>query len=332
VPYVSKYQEDSHTVLRGQASVRTGPDNRYYTLNTYLRARFGCRVQKITIDAGMTCPNRDGTLSTGGCIYCNVRGSGSGAHARGLSVAEQVHQGKIWMRKRYKARKFIAYFQSFSNTYAPAEQLARMYQEALDQDDVVGLFIGTRPDCVNDEVLNLLQRLNQRTLVWMEYGLQSASNITLERINRGHDFATFADALTRTRALGIAVCAHIILGLPGEDRTTILKTTQALANLGVDGVKLHLLYVVSETALARMYAKQRYRCLTQDQYVQWVVDVLERLPDTVVIQRLTGDPHPDELVAPQWALQKAETRRKIEQALVRRQTWQGRLQQVHQQP
>jgi len=312
--------------------VRTGPDNRYYTLNTYLRARFGCRVQKITIDAGMTCPNRDGTLSTGGCIYCNARGSGSGALARGLSIAEQVRQGKTWMRKRYKARKFIAYFQSFSNTYAPVEQLARMYQEALDQDDVVGLFIGTRPDCVDDAVLDLLQRLNERTLVWMEYGLQSASNITLERINRGHDFATFADTVTRTRARGIAVCAHIILGLPGEDQPMILKTTQALANLGVDGVKLHLLYVVSETALSRMYAKERYRCLTQDQYVQWVVAVLERLPDTVVIQRLTGDPHPDELVAPQWALQKAGTRRKIEQALVRRQTWQGRLQQVHQRP
>lgn len=312
--------------------MRTGPDNRYYSLNAYLRSRFGCRVQKITIDAGMTCPNRDGTITTGGCIYCNARGSGSGAHARGLSIGAQVRQGAVWMRKRYKARKFMAYFQSFSNTYAPPEQLARMYQEALDQEDVVGLFIGTRPDCVDDAVLDLLQSFSKRTLVWMEYGLQSASDSTLKRINRGHDFATFADAVTRTRARGIAVCAHIILGLPGEDRPMILKTTQALADLGVDGVKLHLLYVVSQTALARMYDEQRYRCLTQDQYVALVVDVLERLPEGMVIQRLTGDPHPDALVAPRWALQKADTRHKIEQALVRRQTWQGRLRQMHQRP
>ena len=175
--------------------MRTGPDNRYYSLNAYLRSRFGCRVQKITIDAGLTCPNRDGTITTGGCIYCNARGSGSGAHARGLSIGAQVRQGAVWMRKRYKARKFMAYFQSFSNTYAPLEQLARMYQEALDQEDVVGLFIGTRPDCVDDAVLDLLQSLSKRTLVWMEYGLQSASDSTLKRINRGHDFKAFADAV-----------------------------------------------------------------------------------------------------------------------------------------
>ena len=307
--------------------MRTGPDNRYYSLNAYLRSRFGCRVQKITIDAGLTCPNRDGTITTGGCIYCNARGSGSGAHARGLSIGAQVRQGAVWMRKRYKARKFMAYFQSFSNTYAPLEQLARMYQEALDQEDVVGLFIGTRPDCVDDAVLDLLQSLSKRTLVWMEYGLQSASDSTLKRINRGHNFKAFADAVSRTRARGIAVCAHIILGLPGEDRPTILNTAQALADLGVDGVKLHLLYVVANTALARMHADQHYHCLTQDQYVAWVVDVLERLPDNVVIQRLTGDPNADELVAPKWALQKRETLNKIQQALISRQTWQGRLRQ-----
>jgi len=297
---------------------------RYTDFNTYLRGMFGCRVQKITVDAGLTCPNRDGTLSTGGCIYCNVRGPGTGAYLRGLSIAEQVRQGKDRLSKRYKAKKFIAYFQSFSNTYAPVETLRRLYEEALTVEGVVGLSIGTRPDCTDEPVLALLTEYTGHYLVWLEYGLQSAHDTTLRRINRGHDRACFRDAVERTRGRGISICAHVILGLPGETREDMLETARFIADLGLDGVKIHLLYVVRGTPLADLYGQGQYRCLEQDEYVDLVCDFLERLPERMVIQRLTGDPHPEELVAPAWALKKAENLLRIRERLEERNTWQGK--------
>jgi len=295
---------------------------RYTDFNTYLRGMFGCRVQKITVDAGLTCPNRDGTLSTGGCIYCNVRGAGTGAYLRGLSIAEQVRQGKDRLSKRYKAKKFIAYFQSFSNTYAPVETLRRLYEEALTVEGVVGLSVGTRPDCTDEPVLALLTEYTGHYLVWLEYGLQSAHDTTLRRINRGHDRACFRDAVERTRGRGISICAHVILGLPGETREDMLETARFIADLGLDGVKIHLLYVVRGTPLADLYGQGQYRCLEQDEYVDLVCDFLERLPERMVIQRLTGDPHPEELVAPAWALKKAENLLRIRERLEERDTWQ----------
>ncbi|MGD9053773.1 MAG: TIGR01212 family radical SAM protein, partial [Desulfobacterales bacterium] len=259
---------------------------RYTDFNTYLRHVFGCRVQKITIDAGLTCPNRDGTISTGGCIYCNSRGSGTGAHARGLSVTQQLINGKDALSRRYKAKKFIAYFQSFSNTYAPLPALQSLYAEALDVDDVVGLSIGTRPDCVDDAVLNLLQDYARHYLIWIEYGLQSASDATLAYINRGHDVRCFKDAVEKTRNRGIKICAHVILGLPHETRQDVLHTAEMLATLGIDGVKLHLLYVVKGTALETLYRQGDFKCLEQRAYVDLVCDFLERIPSGVVIQRL----------------------------------------------
>jgi len=297
---------------------------RYTDFNTYLRGMFGCRVQKITVDAGLTCPNRDGTLSTGGCIYCNVRGAGTGAYLRGLSIAEQVRQGKDRLSKRYKAKKFIAYFQSFSNTYAPVETLRRLYEEALTVEGVVGLSVGTRPDCTDEPVLALLTEYTGHYLVWLEYGLQSAHDTTLRRINRGHDRACFRDAVERTRGRGISICAHVILGLPGETREDMLETARFIADLGLDGVKIHLLYVVRGTPLADLYGQGQYRCLEQDEYVDLVCDFLERLPERMVIQRLTGDPHPEELVAPAWALKKAENLLRIRERLEERDTWQGK--------
>jgi hypothetical protein len=298
---------------------------RYTDFNTYLRHVFGCRVQKITIDAGLTCPNRDGTISTGGCIYCNSRGSGTGAHARGLSVTQQLINGKDALSRRYKAKKFIAYFQSFSNTYAPLPALQSLYAEALDVDDVVGLSIGTRPDCVDDAVLNLLQDYARHYLIWIEYGLQSASDATLAYINRGHDVRCFKDAVEKTRNRGIKICAHVILGLPHETRQDMLHTAEMLATLGIDGVKLHLLYVVKGTALETLYRQGDFKCLEQRAYVDLVCDFLERIPSGVVIQRLTGDPHPVELVAPAWALNKSETLAQIQQTLQKRDSRQGRL-------
>ena len=298
--------------------------SRYNDLNSYLRGRFGCRVQKITVDAGLSCPNRDGAVATGGCIYCNSQGSGTGAHGRGLSIAAQLEAGKAAMARRYRAEKFIAYFQSFSNTYAPVERLQALYEEALGVEGVVGLFIGTRPDCVPEPVLDLLQEMARRCLVWVEYGLQSARDATLAVINRGHDTACFLRALEATHRRGIQVCAHIILGLPGETAADARFTAQTLAAAGVDGVKLHNLYVIKGTRLEALFRSGGYRCLERQEYVDQVVDVLERLPAHAVIQRLTGDPHPDELAAPSWSRDKAGTLKAIQETLERRDTRQGK--------
>ncbi len=298
-------------------------DKRYNDLNTYLRSLFGCRVQKITVDAGLSCPNRDGTLSTGGCIFCNARGSGTGAHTRGLTITDQLLQGKQSLSRRYKAKKFLAYFQSFSNTYAPVDKLRKLYDEALAVDDVVGLSIGTRPDCVELPVLELLQAYAGQHLIWIEYGLQSASDKTLERINRGHDVQCFVDAVSATANRGIKICAHVIIGLPGETRRDILHTARTISDLGIDGVKLHLLYVVMGTPLEALYRQGKYRCLEQQEYVDLVCDFLEHIPPEMVIQRLTGDPHPEELLAPQWSRKKAETLRRINETLEKRDSRQG---------
>lgn len=300
-------------------------DKRYNDLNTYLRSIFECRVQKITIDAGFSCPNRDGAVSSEGCIYCNARGSGTGAHAKGLSVTEQLIQGKRVLSKRYKAKKFIAYFQAFSNTYASVEKLKTLYEEALAVDDVVGLSIGTRPDCVDEAVLELLQGYGKNYLVWIEYDLQSAHDATLTFINRGHDFKCFKTAVDATRNRGIKICAHVILGLPNEEKSHMLETAKAVADMEIDGIKMHLLYVVKGTKLDKLYSTGKYKCLEQREYVDLVCDFLELIPKDMVIQRLTGDPHPEELVAPMWSLKKMETLALIRDALEKRDSWQGKL-------
>lgn len=298
---------------------------RYFDLNTYFRDMFGERVHKITVDAGLTCPNRDGTLGTGGCIYCNPKGSGTGAHARGLSITQQLESSKIPVAKRFKAQKFMAYFQSFSNTYAPVERLRGLYDEALAVPGVVGLAIGTRPDCIDEDILRLLESYARTHLIWIEYGLQSAHDATLEKINRGHDTAAFIRAVETTAGRGIRICTHIILGLPGEGPEHVRATAKFVAGLPIDGVKLHLLYVVKGTPMEALWNSGRYRCLTQDEYVDRVCDVIERLPSGVVIQRITGDPHYRELAAPRWALKKNQTVALIKTRLEERDTWQGKL-------
>ncbi len=303
----------------------TAADKRYNDLNTDLRKRFGCRVQKITVDAGMTCPNRDGAISTQGCIFCNDRGSGTGAHKRGLSITQQLEQGKAALSKRYKAKKFLAYFQSFSNTYAPVETLRHLYEEAISVNGIVGLSIGTRPDCIDQDKLALLQEMAGKCLVWVEYGLQSAHDSTLSLINRGHDTACFTKAVEKTQNRGIQICAHVILGLPGETTAHGHQTAKFISRLGIHGVKLHLLYVIKGTRLETMYQQKSYRCLTQTAYVDLVCDFLERIPDDIIVQRLTSDPHPHELVAPHWSLDKRGTLSRIQKELERRDTCQGRL-------
>jgi len=287
--------------------------NRYRDLNTYFRELFGERVQKITVDAGLSCPNRDGSRGVGGCIYCGPRGSGTGMHASGLSITDQIRKSREKIASRYKASKFLIYFQSFSNTYAPLERLVDLYEEALVAiPGVVGLSIGTRPDCIPDGVIALLEYYARSHLIWVEYGLQSAHDDTLSAINRGHDFACFQNAVARTRNLNIRICVHVILGLPGEDRGDMIATARALADTaGIDGIKIHLLYVIKGTGLERLYRHGQYTPMEQDAYVDTVCEFLERLPPQMVIQRLTGDPHPHELVAPLWSLNKQETLSRI---------------------
>ncbi|MEJ2024119.1 MAG: TIGR01212 family radical SAM protein [Deltaproteobacteria bacterium] len=298
---------------------------RYRDYNTYLRELFGERVQKIALDAGLGCPNRDGTLSSEGCIFCDPLGSGTGAHVeRGYALREQIDRGRKDMQRRYNAKKFIAYFQSFSNTYAPLSTLKSLYDEALAPSDIVGLSVATRPDCIDTDSLKLLNSYRKRALIWLEYGLQSAHDKTLQMINRGHDVACFERAVLKTREWDLNICVHVILGLPGEDREMMLETARFLARLPVQGVKIHLLYVVRGTPLARQYEQGAFRCLERQEYADLVVDFLELLRGDIVVQRLTGDPGRAALIAPVCAKEQRKNLSLIRKKLEERDTWQGK--------
>jgi len=288
---------------------------RYRTLSSWLKEIFGEPVRKITLDAGLGCPNRDGAIGSAGCIYCNPRGSGTGAQSRGIPLSEQVDKGIAFLSKRYRCRKFIAYFQSFTNTHGDPGKLSRLYEEALQRPEVVGLAVGTRPDCVPDPVLDLLSDFARSRLVWIEYGLQSAHQRTLNLINRGHGPDAFFDAVRRTRARGIASVAHLILGLPGESVDDMVETAVAVADAGVAGVKLHPLYVIQGTALEQMCVAGRYSPMTEEQSLEATLSVLEALPPQIVIHRMTSDPHPEELVAPLWMLDRTGVRRRLYEAM-----------------
>lgn len=296
----------------------------YYPFSAYLRSRYGCKVHKVSIHAGFTCPNRDGRAGVGGCAYCVNESFSPQAGKPVRPVREQMADGIEYMRRRYHARKFFAYFQAFSNTYAEVPLLRRLYDEALEFPDVVGLSIGTRPDCVPDDVLDLVQEYTARAEVWLEYGLQSAHDSTLKRINRGHDFACFKDAVARTLPRGIRVCAHVILGLPGEGREDMLATAGALAPLGVHGVKLHHLYIARQSALERDYLAGQIKLFTAEEYVPVACDFLERIPADVTVQRLVGDmTSAGVLLAPSWPQTKTDVLRMITEEFRRRGSAQG---------
>jgi radical SAM protein (TIGR01212 family) len=296
---------------------------RYRSLSSWLRQRFGEPVRKITLDAGLGCPNRDGAISFHGCIYCNPRGSGTGAFARGVTLKEQLDQGIAFLLRRYGYRKFIAYFQSFTNTYAPPEDLAALYRQVLERPEVVGIAIGTRPDCVSDDVLDIVAELAAERLVWVEYGLQSVHPRTLETINRGHGPAAFFDAATRTHERNIPVVAHVILGLPGESLDDMVETAAAISDGGVWGVKLHPLYVVRGTALERMYARGMYQPMTENEALEATLMVLDAVRPDMVVHRMTSDPHPEELAAPVWMLDRKGVRARLEKTMQERDFRQG---------
>ncbi|MEW5945611.1 MAG: TIGR01212 family radical SAM protein, partial [bacterium] len=248
---------------------------RYRSFSGFLRERFGERVYKVSIDAGFTCPNRDGTLGVGGCIYCNNTGFSPNTRRDRRPVREQALDGMEYMRRRYRARRFIAYFQAYTNTYAPVERLEALYGEALSLPDVVGLSIGTRPDCVDEKVLNLVESYAGKYHVWLELGLQSARNRTLRFLNRGHTVETFEAAAARAkRRRGIHVCAHVILGLPGETRRDMLASAGVLTRAGVDGAKIHLMHVLGDTPLERMYREGKLATFTMHEYARLVCDYL----------------------------------------------------------
>jgi len=296
---------------------------RYTTFSEELKCRFGCKVQRISVDAGFTCPNRDGSLDDNGCIFCGTHGSGSYGIRRDLDIVDQLEDGKEVMQRKYKAIKFIAYFQAYSNTYAPLDQLRAVFEQALSVPDVVGLIVATRPDCLPDNVLDYLSELHLKTEFWLELGMQSIHDKSLKLINRRHDYACSVNAIERAISRNLKVCAHVILGLPGETREEMLAIAGEMNRLGISGVKLHLLHVMRGTKLAEMFARGEVGVLDRDGYVGLVCDFLELLNPAILIHRLTGDGGHDNLIAPLWSLKKFEVLNLIDAELGRRGTCQG---------
>ena len=291
--------------------------------STHLKQRFGGRVHKISVDAGFGCPNRHGGREAHGCIFCDPGGSGAVGIERSEPIAVQIERAKELMRRKYRAKWFIAYFQPFSNTFAPVATLRDRYDQAMAVEDMVGLAVGTRPDCLPEPVLGLLGEYHERTYLWLELGLQSIHDRTLDFLRRGHDYACFLDAYRRAKQRGLRICAHVILGLPGETRDDILATADELARLEVDGVKLHLLHILNGTPLGELYKQGQISMLAMQEYVELAVDFIERLPPETLIQRLTGDGPRDILLAPAWSLNKWEVLNAIDAELERRGTCQG---------
>ncbi len=296
----------------------------YYPLSYFLRENFPVKVHKISIHAGFTCPNRDGFVGVGGCTYCANESFSPNVRETIVPIKEQVEKGVKFLKKRYGAEKFIAYFQAFTNTYAYVDTLKARYDEALLNEDIIGLSIGTRPDCITDEILDLIHSYTENYHVWVEYGLQSIHNRTLQLVNRGHDYNSFEDAVLRTKDKGdIKICAHVILGLPGEDWNDIMKTARTVSSLGIDGIKLHHLYIAKNTAMAGDYFKGKIKTMKMEEYVSLACDFLERISPDIVIQRLVGDTHGDFLISPVWNATKGEVFAAITNELKHRNSYQG---------
>ena len=298
-------------------------NKRYYQFSEYLKNKFGKKVYKITLDAGFSCPNRDGKISSGGCIFCDDGGSFSRAHSKLLSVQEQVQEGIHNLSTRFKAQKFMSYFQAYSNTYKPVDELKNIYDASLCHPDIVGISIGTRPDCVDETKLALIASYTNNYETWVEYGLQSMHDKTLRFINRGHDFETFVKAYNLTKQRGINVGVHVILGLPGETKEDMLTTIKTLAEMGVDGVKFHCLCIFPNTKLYDMYEAGEIKLLEEDEYVDIACDCIELLPSDTTIHRLGGNGLQAIKVAPKWLNKKFEILNKIDFELEKRNSYQG---------
>lgn len=314
-------------------------DKRYNQYSAYLKNKFGVKVYKVTLDAGFSCPNRDGGINVKlnphmslqldgnetlkGCIFCDDGGSFSQAHSNLLSIEEQLETGIETLSARFKAKKFMSYFQAYSNTYKPVNELEKIYKSALKHPDIVGISIGTRPDCVDGEKLKLISEFKDDYYTWIEYGLQSIHDRTLKAINRGHDFNCFLKAYELSKEVGLNVCAHVILGLPGETKEDMLKTAEKLAEIKADGVKIHMLCALENTLLSKHYNEGKISFMSEEDYIQTVCDFLEILPPETTIHRLAGNGLKKNLIAPRWLGKKMDALNKIDRELKRRNSYQG---------
>lgn len=297
----------------------------YHSLDYEMKQRFGEKVYRLSLNGGMTCPNRDGTVGRGGCIFCSTGGSGDFAAPAILPISEQLRMQKELIAKKRPVHKYIAYFQAYTNTYAPVAYLERIFLEAISDPEVVVLSIATRPDCLGDKVLALLHRLNQIKPVWVELGLQTIHEDTACFIRRGYPLSCFSAATTQLRALGIEVIVHVILGLPGEDHDAMLQTCEYLNMCDIQGIKLQLLHILKGTDLANCYTAAGFPVMTQSEYTELLIDCLEHLSPEIVIHRLTGDGPGALLIAPLWSRSKRAMLNGLHAELKRRNTWQGRL-------
>lgn len=303
------------------------PQPLYYDFATFLAKYFDGKVQKISIHAGFTCPNRDGSKGTGGCTYCNNQTFNPEYCNPHLGIRRQLEDGISFFARKYPQMRYLAYFQAYTNTYGELQQLKAMYEEALSVDGVVGLVIGTRPDCMPDELLNYLAQLSRTTFVMVEYGIESANDDTLLRINRGHDFAAAIDAICRTHERGILVGGHLILGLPGEDHAELIRQAQAIASLPLNMVKLHQLQLIRGTRMAREYEScpEDFHLYTVDEYIDLAIDYIEHLPATMVVERFISQSPRSLLIAPDWGMKNYQFVDRLRRRMQERATWQGRL-------
>jgi len=295
----------------------------YNDYNSYLKAKYGCKVYRIGLDAGFTCPTRDGTKGSSGCLYCNETGSRSSYTNPREGISSQLSSRIKYLQETKGAKKFIAYFQAFTNTYAPPDKLKTIYDEVLPFDDIVSISIGTRPDAIDREKLHLISSYKNKYEVWIEYGLQTIRDSTLNHMNRGHSFKDFLNALDITKKFDIPVCVHVILGLPGERRSDIIDTAKMLSSLKVNGVKIHVLHVLRGSGLEKLYEEGKIKILEENEYVELVCDFLENLSGDIIVQRLTGQGTAESHAAPAWALDKTKTLKKITEILKKRGTYQG---------
>lgn len=299
-------------------------DKRFHTWNYEMREQFNDKVFKVMLDAGFTCPNRDGSIARGGCTFCSARGSGDFAGSRRDDLITQFNSIRDKQHEKWPHARYIGYFQAYTNTYAPVDVLREYYEIILEQPGVVGLSIATRPDCLPDDVIEYLAELNERTYLWVEMGLQTIHQETSDLINRAHDTQCFIDAVEKLRKHGIRVCAHIIYGLPQETHEMILETGRAVANMDVQGIKIHLLHLMKGTPMVRQYEADLLRFLEQDEYIKLVADTLEFLPPEMIVHRLTGDAPRKLLIGPMWSQEKWEVLNGIDAELEARDSWQGK--------
>ena len=298
-------------------------NKRYHTLDYFYKHKFGCKIAKISLNGGFTCPNKDGTKGVGGCIYCSKLGSGDYAGKLNKTLTEQFFDIKNIMDKKWQNTKYIGYFQANTNTYAPVSELKKKYEEILKIDRVVGLNIATRSDAIDSHCLDYLEELNKKTFLNIELGLQTIHEETNKLINRGETLEEFETMVNKLRSRGINVIVHIINGLPYETKEMMLETVKYLNKLDIQGIKIHMLHIIKDTKLADLYKEKPFHVLTRDEYVDIVCDELELLRPEIVINRITGDPNPDELIEPKWLIKKFGVLNEIDKEMARRNSYQG---------